>query len=55
MIESRFVSTIIVGGKPRKVIVDICRDIINRNPTKEELKSLRPYSKKERSRNWRFR
>lgn len=31
-----------VDGKNNKVIVDICGEIINRNPTKEELKDLKP-------------
>ena len=49
MTEYRFVSTRIVDGRSRKVIIDICGDIINRNPTKGELKDLRPeLSKKER-------
>lgn len=49
MKEYRFVSTRIIDKKSRKVIVDICGDIINRNPTKEELKGLRAeFSKKER-------
>ena len=42
MSEYRFVSTRIVDGSSRNVIVDICGDIINRNPTREELKDLRP-------------
>lgn len=49
MKEYIFVSTRIVDEKSRKVIVDICGDIINRKPTKEELNGLRPeLSKKER-------
>jgi len=41
---TKFISTRIIYGKPRKVIVDICGDIINRNPTKEELKGLKKES-----------
>lgn len=48
MTESRFTSIRWIDGKQRKVVVDICGDIINRNPTKEELKGIRSeLSKKE--------
>ena len=40
-IWSKFKSNRIVDGKPRNVIVDICGDIINRSPSKEELKGLK--------------
>ena len=40
---SRFKTVRIVDRKSRIVIVDICGDIINRNPTKEELKGLKRY------------
>lgn len=42
MVEYRFMSTRWIDGKQKKVIVDICGDIINRDPTKEELKGIKP-------------
>jgi len=42
-IQSKFKTTRIVDGKLRKVIVDIFGGIINKNPTKDELKELKPY------------
>lgn len=41
---SKFKSTRIVDGKLRKAVVDICGDIINRNPTEEDLKGLKKES-----------
>ena len=38
---SKFKSVRMVDGRQRSVIVNICGDIINRNPTKEELKGLK--------------
>lgn len=40
---SKFRTDRIVDGKPRKVIVDICGNIINNNPTDEELKQIKKY------------
>lgn len=37
---NRFLSVRMIRGKSRKVIVDKAGDILNRNPTKEELKGL---------------
>lgn len=42
MIVYKFKSIRWIDGKKRNVIVDICRNIINRDPTKEELKCTRP-------------
>ena len=41
-----FMSSRIVDGKPRKVVVDNIGTIINRNPTKEELKGLEIFHEK---------
>lgn len=38
--ENKFISIRIIDGKPRQVIVDENGKIINRNPTKEELKGF---------------
>jgi len=38
---SRFISVRLIEGKPKKVIVDICGDIININPIKKELLGLK--------------
>lgn len=43
MIDYRFTSVRWIDGKLKKVIVDICGDIINRNPIKEELKNLKRF------------
>lgn len=52
MTEYTFISIRWIDGKQRKVIVDICGDIINRNPTKEELKGIKlELSRKELSKN----
>ena len=40
---SKFSTIRIVGGKPKKVIIDICGDIINISPTDEELKQIEKY------------
>ncbi len=40
MATYEFTSIRRIDGKQKKVIVDICGDIINRNPTKEDLKGL---------------
>jgi hypothetical protein len=40
-IWSRFTSIRWIDGRKRNVIVDICGNIINKNPTKEELKGLK--------------
>lgn len=37
----KFKSIRLIDGKQKKVIVDICGDVINSNPTKEDLKYLR--------------
>lgn len=51
-IWSKFISIRRIDGKNKRVVVNICRDIINRDPTREELKGLRPeLSKKELSKN----
>ena len=44
--ENRFTSVRIINEKPRKVIVDRDRNIISKNPSKEELKGLEkePYT-----------
>ena len=39
---SRFKSVRIVDGKQKSVIVNICGEIINNNPTKEDLKNVKP-------------
>ena len=39
----KFKKTIIIDGKQRKVIVNICGEIINDNPTDEELKHIKRY------------
>lgn len=41
-----FISTRIIDGKLRKVIVDNIGTITNRNPTKEELKGLEIFHEK---------
>jgi len=41
MVEHKFKSVRWIDGKQRNVIVDVCGKIINRRPTKEELKDLR--------------
>lgn len=38
----KFTSIRWIDGKQKKVIVDICGNIVNRDPTKEELRDLRP-------------
>ncbi len=38
---SKFNTIRIIDGKPRKVIVDICGNIINNSPTDEELKQIK--------------
>lgn len=40
-IWSKFYTIRIIDGKPRKVIVDICGNIINNNPSHEELKQIK--------------
>lgn len=40
MNENRYTSTRIIGGKPKKVIVDENGKIINRNPNNDELKDI---------------
>lgn len=40
MTENKFASIRLIDDKQKKVIVNICEDIINRNPTKDELKDL---------------
>lgn len=40
---SKFKDNRIVDGKLKKIIVNVCGDILNKNPTKEELKKLRSY------------
>lgn len=42
MTEYSFSSIRWIDGKQKKVIVDMCGDIINRDPTKEDLKCIRP-------------
>lgn len=42
MKEYIFTSIRWIDGKQKKIIVDICGHIINRNPTKEELIDIRP-------------
>lgn len=45
MIETEYFITIrIINGKPRKVIIDLFENIINRNPSKYELKDLKIYT-----------
>lgn len=39
---SKFKSVRIVNGKQKSVIVNICGEIINNNPTKEDLKNVKP-------------
>lgn len=39
---SKFKSVRIVDGKQKSVIVNICGEIINNNPTKEDLKNVKP-------------
>ena len=39
--ENRFTSDRIIGGKRRRIIVDINGNIIDRNPSKEELIGLK--------------
>lgn len=46
MTENKYKSTRIVDGKARKTIVDENGNIINRNPTKEELKGLSIFPEK---------
>ncbi len=41
MDKSRFTSIRWIDKRQKEVIVDICGDIINRNPTKKELKDLK--------------
>ena len=43
MKEDRFTSTRIIDGKPRKVIIDENENIVNRNPSKEELKGIEKF------------
>ena len=43
IIWSKFTSIRRIDGKNKEVIVDICGDIINRNPTKEELRGLKKH------------
>ncbi len=45
--ENKYASVRLIDGKPRKVIVDKNGDIINKNPSKEELENLKeePYKK----------
>ena len=45
-IWSKFISVMCTDGKNRKIIVDICGDIINRYPTKDELKCLKSHPSK---------
>ena len=40
---SKFKVDRIVDGKLKKIIVNVCGDILNKNPIKEELKKLRRY------------
>lgn len=40
---SKFKTYGIVDGKPRKVIIDICGDVIDNDPTDEELKQIKKY------------
>lgn len=39
-----FFTTRIINGKPRKVIIDLFENIINRNPSEHELKCLKIYT-----------
>ena len=50
MVEKRFTSVRLIDGKPRKVIIDEIGNIINRNPTKEDLLGLgiEPYIPKKK-------
>ena len=43
MTEHTFTSIRLIDGKQRKVIVDLCKNIINNDPTNEELKDLKIY------------
>lgn len=39
---SKFKSVRIVNGKQKSVIVNICGEILNKNPTKDDLKNIKP-------------
>lgn len=45
--ENKFTSVRIIGGKPRKIIVDQTGKIVNRDPSKEELKGLNIFPEKD--------
>ena len=40
---TKFTSIRLIDGKQKKVIVDFCGDVINRNPTKDELRGIEKY------------